>query len=168
MARNHLCVAPAGESRGGRPTASERDRGMDITETTKWPWHLDNSDVITLDPRTGTTGAWPVVGHPNYINGCTVITCELDDGGERVLVYKPTQRATIRAGRTYTATPLMTAEEREHAIDAMAADSRLDNPHGQLLRFAYLAMTGWPEIFDAIYARVHRYATHEASKETTR
>lgn len=124
------------------------------SEISKWPSHVTNSDVIVRDPRTGATGEWPVTGGPQYVNGCTVITCELEDGGERVLVYQPTQRADVRNGVTYTAVPRLTRNEREQALETMICNE------GELKRFAAVAIAGWPEIFDAAYARVERHRDH--------
>lgn len=163
----YLSAVPAPGRAGTAAPTSERDRGMEQpTEVTKWPWHLTNTDVIVRDPRhPDVTGEWPVTGAPHFVNGCTVITVELGDGGERVLVYKPTQRADVRAGVTYTAVPLMTGQQREAALHAMAEDNRADNSQGELLRFAALALAGWPEIFDVIHARVERHRDHATTSE---
>jgi hypothetical protein len=131
------------------------------TETTKWPWHLTNTDVIVRDPHSDATGAWPVIGEPAYERDRVVVACETEDGGEGYFTYKPTEQAVVRALATYAAPPLLTADEREQAIEAMAGDP------GDLLRFAALALAGWPEIFDAIHGRVQRHRDHTATTEVT-
>jgi hypothetical protein len=131
--------------------------GNNATETTKWPWHLTNTDVIVRDPHTGVTGEWPVIGEPQHVAGRTVVYCETEDGGEGVFSYRSNEQAVVRAHTTYTAPPLLTCDEREHALEDMA-----DDP-AKLLRFAALALAGWPEIFDAVYGRVQRHRDHAAT-----
>jgi hypothetical protein len=120
----------------------------ETTEIAKWAWHVATTDVIVRDPKTGTTGAWPVTSVTKCIDGCTVVTCDLEDGGERVLVYQPTQQADVRAHAVYSAPALLTRDEREQAIPAMTYKQR-----------TYLAAEvarRYPEIFDAAYTQLQK------------
>ena len=133
-------------------------------ETTKWPWHLTNTDVIVRDPRTGVTGEWPVIGEPT-ISDRVVVTCQTEDGGEGVFTYEASQRAVVRTQATYTVAPLLTAEQREQALKAMADDACAKDNHDKLLRFAALVLAGWPELFDAAYTRSERHHEHTVTVE---
>jgi hypothetical protein len=95
-------------------------------ETTKWPWHLTNTDVIVRDPHhPGVTGAWPVIGEPNFVDGATVVYCETEDeSGEGVFVYRASEQATVRAGTTYTLPALYTDDDRDEALRVLSCGDR--------------------------------------------
>lgn len=122
---------------------------MNAGETTKWPWQLTNTDVITRDPHhPDITGAWPVIGTPAFTDGCTIVCCDTGDGGEGVITYKAHEQATVRAQATYSAPQLLTDHER---CEALGATSERE-------RFFLLAqiIQRYGELFDAAYTQLQR------------
>ena len=116
-------------------------------ETTVWPWHLTNTDVIVRDPhRPDITGAWPVMGKPEYADGNTVVTCELPDGGDWYIVYEGSERATVRTGTTYTVPPLYSDDVRDEARRALSCGDRYYIV-GRL-------RADFPEVFDQLFKRL--------------
>ena len=116
-------------------------------EATKWPWHLTNTDVIVRDPhRPDITGAWPVTGDPHFADGNTIVTCELPDGGAWYIVYEGSERATVRAGTTYTLPALYTDDDRDEARRALSCGDRYYIV-GRL-------RADYPEVFDRLLKRL--------------
>ena len=131
------------------------------TEIAKWAWHVNNTDVIVRDPKTGVTGAWPVTSVTKCVDGCTVVTCDLEDGGERVLVYQPTQRVDVRAHAVYSAPALLTPEQRVDVLSSANERERV------FLLAQFIHRYG--ELFDAEYARLQtaRAAGADVLREVT-
>jgi len=125
-------------------------------ETTRWPWLLDIRDVITIDPRTGHTGEWRVTSWDRDDHGeTTVVTCELPDRGEAVLVYHGAEKATIRLRELYS------EEQRDRAMKVLTCGDR-----------AYIAgfvREHFREVFDQALKQVQRRVVAEVeAKEITR
>jgi hypothetical protein len=117
-------------------------------ETTKWPWHLTKTDVIVRDPHhPENTGAWPVIGEPNYVDGATVVYCETEEvGGEGVFVYRASEQAIVRAGTAYTLPALYTDSSRDEALRVLSCGDR-----------AYIVgrlRADFPEVFDQLLKRL--------------
>ena len=116
-------------------------------ETTKWPWHLTNADVVVRDPhRPDVTGSWPVIGAPDFANGHTIVTCELPGGGSWVIVYDGSEQATVRDGTTYTLPALYTDDDRDETLRVLSCGDR-----------AYIVdrlRRDYPEVFDQLLKRL--------------
>lgn len=129
-------------------------------ETTVWPWHLTNTDVIVRDPhRPENTGAWPVMGKPEFADGNTVVTCELPDGGAWYIVYEGSERATIRTGTTYTLPALYSNEQRDEALRVLSCGDR-----------AYITLrlrADYGEVFDQLLKRLVGPLVLHATKTAT-
>lgn len=124
-------------------------------EGAKWPWLLDNTDTVTRDPRTGATDEYHVTGTPTRDYDTTVVTCELPDGGESVLVYHGAEKATIRLRELYT------EQQRDDALGVLTCGDR-----------AYITgfvRQNYREVFDQALKQITRrvIAEYDAKKETT-
>lgn len=124
-------------------------------ETTKWPWLLTTTDVVTVDPRTGTAGSWRVTSYDRADYDTTVVTCTLPDGGDSVLVYHGAEQAIIRAHRSHSAPALMTDHQRCEAFRATTEKDRT------FLISQFITRYG--ELFDAAYAQLQTARAADAA-----